>query len=562
MTIELHAAGEGHLEGLIDAGQYNTDQPWDFSPEDGNALLGENGDDWTRYSGIHLGLDDSAADKTKDRWKYPAAKAKDDGEDVYRSALVAAKKRAAQQGENDIETAAGRLIDRIDRKEGNGGESKDKSASAASPATVLQRGGDLPHLAARIFGAPLLVAPPKLEVILSAIGPRLGGIDQAKIAPSAFAGSDDDGEPDVPPYDVTDDGIALIDVSGTLVYKSSWLKALCGMKSYGETGVSLSTALDDPAVKGILLMVDSYGGEASGVFDLSDAIFEARKKKPICGVAADNADSAAFAILSAAEKVFVSRTSEVGSVGVVCMHQDQSAADKMDGVKYTYIYSGDHKVDGNPHEPLSDTARQSLQAECDRLRTLFAASVARYRGLTADAVLATQAGCFHGEEAVAAKFADAIGTPADALTALRGMIVSGAVTAGTAGPQIVPASPLGAGVGIVPSASVTDKPSASVIDLDAVREKAKGDATAFSLELVELCSLAGRPEMAAEFLRLGVSTSEARKRLQNLRADVSDARRTEGHILPDADDHPAQTATDGWNKAIAKATGINMENGK
>ena len=32
----------------------------------------------------------------------------------------------------------------------------------------------LPHLASRIFGTPLLVHRAKLDVILSAIGPRLG----------------------------------------------------------------------------------------------------------------------------------------------------------------------------------------------------------------------------------------------------------------------------------------------------------------------------------------------------------------------------------------------------
>ena len=34
---------------------------------------------------------------------------------------------------------------------------------------------DLPHLAARLYGAPLLVARSKLDVILAALGPRLAG---------------------------------------------------------------------------------------------------------------------------------------------------------------------------------------------------------------------------------------------------------------------------------------------------------------------------------------------------------------------------------------------------
>jgi capsid assembly protease len=34
---------------------------------------------------------------------------------------------------------------------------------------------DLPHIASRLFGTPLLVARPKLDVILGVLGPRLSG---------------------------------------------------------------------------------------------------------------------------------------------------------------------------------------------------------------------------------------------------------------------------------------------------------------------------------------------------------------------------------------------------
>ena len=34
---------------------------------------------------------------------------------------------------------------------------------------------DLPHLTSRLLGTPLLIARPKLDVILRAVGPRLLG---------------------------------------------------------------------------------------------------------------------------------------------------------------------------------------------------------------------------------------------------------------------------------------------------------------------------------------------------------------------------------------------------
>jgi ClpP class serine protease len=161
-------------------------------------------------------------------------------------------------------------------------------------------------------------------------------------------------------------------------------------------------------------MVDSYGGEVNGCFDLSDTIFAARGAKPIYGVGNDNAFSAAYAQLAACSKVFVSRTSGVGSVGVVALHVDQSAADKMDGLKYSYVHSGKHKVDGNPHEPLTGPAESAMQKECDRLWKIFAGAVGKYRSMSAVTVMAMEAQCYFGQDAVRAELADAVGTPADA----------------------------------------------------------------------------------------------------------------------------------------------------
>ncbi len=42
----------------------------------------------------------------------------------------------------------------------------------------------LPHLAARLFGVPLAIHRPKLDVILAVLGPRIGLADLA--APSSF----------------------------------------------------------------------------------------------------------------------------------------------------------------------------------------------------------------------------------------------------------------------------------------------------------------------------------------------------------------------------------------
>ena len=89
--------------------------------------------------------------------------------------------------------------------------------------------------------------------------------------------------------------------------------------------------------------------------------------------------------------VYVTRTGEVGSVGVVAVHLDESGADAMAGLKWTLIHAGARKTDGNPHEPLSPRATADIQADVDHLYDHLVALVAANRGLSADAVRATEA---------------------------------------------------------------------------------------------------------------------------------------------------------------------------
>lgn len=83
---------------------------------------------------------------------------------------------------------------------------------------------------------------------------------------------------------------------------------------------------------------------------------EATAVKPIWAVANDAAFSAAYAI-AAAQRVIVTETGGVGSIGVIALHIDQSVQDANDGYRYTAITAGSHKNDFSPHEPLSDVAR-------------------------------------------------------------------------------------------------------------------------------------------------------------------------------------------------------------
>lgn len=255
------------------------------------------------------------------------------------------------------------------------------------------------HLASRIIGTPLLIARPKLDVILSVLGSRIGLPDREMAFPipepkqaRAFAQS----------------GIAVIPVFGTLVKRSLGLDAASGLMAYDELESRLETALADPQVAGILLDLDSPGGEAGGVFELAERIRAASRIKPIWAHANDAAYSAAYAIAAACQRLTLSQTAGVGSVGVIALHVDQAVKDAKDGLHYSAIFAGGHKNDLSPHEPLSPQAAGTLQSEVDRLYGIFTTQVAAMRQLDVDAVRATEAAVYFGENAVAVGLADAV----------------------------------------------------------------------------------------------------------------------------------------------------------
>ena len=146
-------------------------------------------------------------------------------------------------------------------------------------------------------------------------------------------------------YDIEAGGIAVIPITGTLVRRTVGLEAQSGLTSYASLAEQVQQAVADPSVRAILLDLDSPGGEAGGVFDLADQIYEARQVKPVWAVTNEDAFSAAYALAASAERLYVTRTGGVGSIGVVAMRLDQSQADADEGLKYSHIFAGAHKND-------------------------------------------------------------------------------------------------------------------------------------------------------------------------------------------------------------------------
>ncbi len=274
---------------------------------------------------------------------------------------------------------------------------------------------NLKHIASRALDKPLLLDPGYARTFFSALSTRLGVTqlvdaqgevmtgEKMHIEASSFMNSRDRQRP----YQVIE-GVALVPVSGTLVHKFGHVQPYSGMTGYDGIIARVQAAIDDSEVKGILLDMDTPGGEVAGCFDAAQTIRALAQEggKPLWALADDMACSAGMAIASAADRRLITQSAVMGSVGVVMAHQSVAGKLKEDGIKVTLIHSGAHKVDGNPYEDLSTEALAAFQAKSDTLRQEFATLVSTHTGLSVEAVLATEAKTYRGQEAIDIGFAD------------------------------------------------------------------------------------------------------------------------------------------------------------
>jgi ClpP class serine protease len=376
------------------------------------------------------------------------------------------------------------------------------------------------QIAQRVFNTPLMVDPGKALAFLTGLGPRITGreitvegmaVDPADLATATLPAraslfGDDltnrEARNGGQPFAVVD-GIAVIEIAGTLVHRGAWIGQSSGLTSYEGIAAQLQAALADPAIRGIALDIDSFGGEVAGAFDLADRIRAARAQKPVHAFVADHALSAAYALASQADRIILPRTGAVGSIGVVAMHSDMSGALDQKGIAVTLIHAGARKVDANPYQPLPEAVRERIAGELEDLRQLFAETVAEGRGRRLDTseALGTEAAVFRGEAAVFAGLADEV---ADPVTAFRAFAAAprGTTTPRGKGPMMTTAPDDHAQPAAAPAASTPPQP-APTATITPPQPEATPSVEAIRAEAAEVA------QVCAQAARLGVQIDAA-----------------------------------------------------
>lgn len=204
-----------------------------------------------------------------------------------------------------------------------------------------------------------------------------------------------------------DRGIAIIQIEGLIAPKANLLTRVCGATSAQLVTQDLKAAMADPAIKGIVLAIDSPGGSVNGSPELAAAVFEASSKKPVVAHSEALIQSAAYWIGSAANAVYISGpTVNTGSIGVVMSRR--FAPDG--GSNSTEIFAGRYKQYTSSVKRPTKDAVAYLQSQVDYIYQVFVDAVAAYRGIPSRVVAERMAEgrTFIGRQAVDVGLVDEI----------------------------------------------------------------------------------------------------------------------------------------------------------
>ncbi len=176
-----------------------------------------------------------------------------------------------------------------------------------------------------------------------------------------------------------------------------------------EIVAALNAVKDDENIKGVLIEVDSPGGMPVAGEEIAKALKELGK--PSAAVIRQSGMSAAYWAISTADRIFASRNSDVGSIGVTMSYLENMDKDK----KYVQLSSGKYKDTGNPDKPLSEEEKTLLLRDIKIVHENFIEDIAANRGMPIEDVKVIADGSsVLGGKAKSLKLIDEIGGWAEA----------------------------------------------------------------------------------------------------------------------------------------------------
>lgn len=170
----------------------------------------------------------------------------------------------------------------------------------------------------------------------------------------------------------------------------------------------LALATNDKNIDGVMFEINSPGGTPVASASIMEQIQEL--ELPNVVLIGDIGASGGYMVASAADRLFASAMSDVGSIGVSMSYIEESKKNKEEGLTYVPLNSGKFKDIGSPNKPLGTDERTYLESELQLVHTEFVKIVAANRNLTTEEVaILADGSSMVGSRALEHKLIDEIG---------------------------------------------------------------------------------------------------------------------------------------------------------
>src|SRR5205823_9069659 len=176
---------------------------------------------------------------------------------------------------------------------------------------------------------------------------------------------------------------------------------------------------ENPAVRAVVVRINSPGGVVGPTQELHDAVLRLRKAgKPVVASLGAVAASGGYYVAVACDQIYANPGTLTGSIGVIMQLANVEQLMKKFGVDYVVVKAGQYKDIGNVSRSMTPEERRVLQALLDDVHGQFIGAVAAGRKLEREQVARFADGrVFSGVQARDLKMVDALGGLEDAVLA-------------------------------------------------------------------------------------------------------------------------------------------------
>jgi len=223
-----------------------------------------------------------------------------------------------------------------------------------------------------------------------------------------------------PIYTGSDGYIAVLHIEGTITSVAPASSIFSGTTSYDHVYLmsSVDDLMKDDANKGIMLFIDTPGGEVYATDELYLKLEDYKETtgRPIYSYCASMAASGGYYLAAASDKILMNRNCMTGSIGVTAgTYIDISGFLEKQGIKTTSIYVGKNKTMGSYFEGFSEEQKAIYTSILQETYDQFVQVVADGRGMkTVDVEVLADGRVYSPKQAVANGLVDEITTFEDA----------------------------------------------------------------------------------------------------------------------------------------------------